>query len=113
MNNLQDVNNFQDLDENEYQQWQNQNAKNNNELYPGDQGYVPDEHDSNQNHYLYTMDKYEDGLPEAGEEHPMAPEAGDYDEDWNDDNGYVEEGGEVEVIGNDTSIGTDFFVEGV
>ena len=39
---------------NEYQQWQKQNAQNNNELFPGDQGYVPDEHDSNQ----YTRTSY-------------------------------------------------------
>lgn len=113
MQNLQDINNFQDLDENEYQQWQKQNAQNNNELYPGDQGHVPDEDDSNQNHQNYLMEKYEDGLPEAGEEHPMAPDPDDYEEDPNDDNGYVEEGGEVEVIGNDTSVCNDFFAEGV
>jgi hypothetical protein len=104
MQNFQYINNFQG---------QNQNAQNNNELYPGDHGFVPDEHDSNQAHVIHMMEEYEDGLPKAGEEHPMAPDPGDYESDPNDDNGYVEEGGEVEVIGNDTSVCNDFFAEGV
>ena len=125
MKNLQDIDNFQDdLDAKEYAQVleehkQGQMASANYTQSHDNlaENFKPDDDASKQDwqkYYANNSDKaYNPFSKNHDEEEYFGPDPYDYEEDPNDDNGYVEEGGEVEVIGNDTSVCNDFFAEGV
>ena len=115
MKNLQDIDNFQNLDEKEYAQWLKEHNQEKIEQANYTQShdnladnYKPDDDASKQEWQIYYANNPGKAYDPFSKNHDKEEHFGPDPDDLFDF-----EGGEVEVIGNNTFVYIDFFVEDV